>query len=274
SSVEITQQPQPTETEIQFILDAIAKYVVVEVRRSDVQSAWSGIRPLAQDPHAIDTASASRDHIVATSPADGMITVAGGKWTTYRKMAEDAIDAAVGSGEFTAITSPCRTMNLPLVGSAGYSRSLFTDVAQHYVVPHRPGAIDTQVAKYLAEAYGDRAKMVTRIAEQRKLGRRLVRGHPVIEAEIIYAMHNEMCETPEDFIARRTRLAFVDVAATHQALPRIVDLMAEEKGWWRWKKGSELRRAQKYLDTFHAKLEDKPDVHAAESASGVSGAKP
>lgn len=72
-----------------------------------------------------------------------------------------------------------------------------------------------------AEAYGDRAKNVTRIAEQRKLGRRLVRGHPVIEAEVIYAMQNEMCETPEDFIARRTRLAFVDVAATQQALPRV-----------------------------------------------------
>ena len=74
----------------------------------------------------------------------------GGKWTTYRKMAQDAIDAAVDSGNFTAVTSPCRTMHLPLVGSAGYTRSLFTDVAQHYVVPHRPGAIDTQVAKYLA----------------------------------------------------------------------------------------------------------------------------
>lgn len=76
SSTEITQQPQPTEAEIQFILDEIAKYLVVEVRRSDVQSAWSGIRPLAQDPHAHDTASASRDHIVTTDP-DGMITVTG-----------------------------------------------------------------------------------------------------------------------------------------------------------------------------------------------------
>ena len=76
SSTEITQQPQPTEDEIQFILDAISKYLIVDVRRSDVQSAWSGIRPLAQDPHARDTASASRDHIVTTDP-DGVITVTG-----------------------------------------------------------------------------------------------------------------------------------------------------------------------------------------------------
>ena len=76
SSSEITARPQPTEEEIQFILDAIAEYLTVEVRRSDVQSAWSGLRPLAIDPNAKDTASASRDHIVTQDP-DGLITVTG-----------------------------------------------------------------------------------------------------------------------------------------------------------------------------------------------------
>ena len=72
-----------------------------------------------------------------------------------------------------------------------------------------------------AESYGDRAHMVTRIAEERKLGRRLVRGHPMIEAEVVYAVQNEYCETPEDFIARRVRLAFLDADACRQALPRV-----------------------------------------------------
>lgn len=76
SSSEITARPQPTEEEIRFILDAIAEYLTVEVRRSDVQSAWSGLRPLAVDPNAKDTASASRDHIVTQDP-DGLITVTG-----------------------------------------------------------------------------------------------------------------------------------------------------------------------------------------------------
>ena len=62
---------------------------------------------------------------------------------------------------------------------------------------------------------------MTRIAEQRKLGRRLVRGYPVLEAEVVYAVHNEYCETPEDFIARRSRLAFLDVRACAEALPRV-----------------------------------------------------
>ena len=76
SSSEITARPQPSEKEIQFILDAISEYLTVEVRRSDVQSAWSGLRPLAVDPNAKDTASASRDHIVTQDP-DGLITVTG-----------------------------------------------------------------------------------------------------------------------------------------------------------------------------------------------------
>lgn len=72
-----------------------------------------------------------------------------------------------------------------------------------------------------AAAYGDRAPEITHIAEERKLGRRLVRGHPVLEAEVVYAAQNEYCETAEDFIARRSRLAFLDTAATEQALPRV-----------------------------------------------------
>ena len=73
----------------------------------------------------------------------------------------------------------------------------------------------------VAASYGDRAQDITRIAEQRKLGRRLVRGHPVLEAEVVYAVHHEYCETPEDFIARRSRLAFLDHRACQEALPRV-----------------------------------------------------
>ena len=76
---------------------------------------------------------------------------AGGKWTTYRLMAEDAIDKALAGGRLHA-AGPCRTKELPLMGAQGYTPALFTDVAQHYRVPHRPGAIDTRVARYLAGA--------------------------------------------------------------------------------------------------------------------------
>lgn len=247
---DVTMRPQAHEEEVQFILDAISDYLTVKVRRSDVQSAWAGIRPLALDPNAASTEAASRDHIVTVDP-DGMITVSGGKWTTYRLMAQDAVDKALaGLGQ----AAPCKTVDLPLVGAGGFYPALFTEVAQTYKVPHRPGAIDTAIAKYLVDSYGDRAPAVTAIAEERKLGRRLVYGHPVLEAEVVYAMQNEYCETPEDFIARRTRFAFLDKRAAEQALPKVVDIMAQEKGWGRAKKAEELQRAQEFLKTF-----DSPD---------------
>jgi glycerol-3-phosphate dehydrogenase len=252
SESRVTMTPQPTEAEIQFILDAISDYLTVKVRRSDVQSAWSGIRPLALDPNAKDTASASRDHIVTVDRPSGLITVTGGKWTTYRLMAEDCINKAVSEGNLDKAAGPCITEKLPLLGAHTYWPALFTEVAQNYTVPHRPGAIDTRVAKYLVASYGDRAAEITKIAEDRGLGRRLVRGYPVIEAEVVYAMKNEYCETPEDFLARRTRLAFLDRLACRQALPKVVEIMGGERGWGRWRKKVEEERARVFLETFEA----------------------
>lgn len=251
SKCSVTMRPQPTEAEIQFILDAIADYLTVKVRRSDVKSAWSGIRPLALDPNATDTASVSRDHIITMDP-NGLITVTGGKWTTYRLMAEDCIDRVVKETQLATKAGPCITDNVLLLGAHKYQPALFTEVAQNYVVPHRPGAIDTRVAKYLVNSYGDRAGEITRIAEEQKLGKRLVRGYPIIEAEVVYTMRNEYCETAEDFLARRTRLAFLDRLACRQAIPKVVDIMAAERGWTRWRRWNEIKRAQTFLDTFEA----------------------
>eukprot|EP00884_Botryococcus_braunii_P011342 jgi/Botrbrau1/20208/Bobra.31_1s0005.1 len=272
SSSEILMQPVPTEEEIQFILDAISEYLTVDVRRSDVMSAWSGIRPLAMDPNSKDTASASRDHVITEDP-DGLITVTGGKWTTYRKMAEDAIDYVLERGRVPQSVKPCQTYHLPLLGAVGYHPALFTEIAQNYVVPHRPGAIDTHVAQHLTHAYGDRAALVTKIAEDQKLGKRLVRGHPMLQAEVVYAARHEYCETVEDFIARRTRLAFLDTRACEEAIPQVVALLAKEKGWSWWRTWREESRAKAYLKTFHGKPgEKKAPVKVAESASGIPAA--
>ncbi|MCH83924.1 glycerol-3-phosphate dehydrogenase SDP6 mitochondrial-like, partial [Trifolium medium] len=100
SNTAITFLPEPHEDEIQFILDAISDYLNVKVRRSDVLSAWSGIRPLATDPSAKNTESISRDHVVFEDHP-GLVTITGGKWTTYRSMAEDAVNVAIKAGKLT-----------------------------------------------------------------------------------------------------------------------------------------------------------------------------
>ncbi|KAJ8551676.1 hypothetical protein K7X08_021691 [Anisodus acutangulus] len=196
SSTSITMLPEPNEDEIGFILDAISDYLNVKVRRADVLSAWSGIRPLAIDPKATSTASISRDHVV-TEDHPGLVTITGGKWTTYRSMAEDAVDAAIKSGKLNP-ASKCLTYNLQLIGADGWEPASFTVLAQQYVRMKRshggkivPGAMDTAAAKHLSHAYGVLAERVATIAQNENLGKRLAHGYPFLEAEVAYCAREE-----------------------------------------------------------------------------------
>ena len=117
--------PRARSPSLSILKQAIEEYLSVTVRREDVQSVWSGIRPLAADPNAANTADAVRDHLV-TCEGDGMVTVTGGKWTTYRLMAQDAIDLAARVGGLAA--GPCRTRDLRLVGANGFHPALFAEV--------------------------------------------------------------------------------------------------------------------------------------------------
>ncbi|KAG4910766.1 Glycerol-3-phosphate dehydrogenase SDP6, mitochondrial [Glycine soja] len=255
SSTSITYLPEPHEDEIQFILDAISDYLNVKVRRVDVLSAWSGIRPLALDPTAKNTESISRDHVV-WEDYPGLVTITGGKWTTYRSMAEDAVNAAIKSGKLTP-TSICVTNNLRLVGGEGWEPSSFTVLAQQYkrmkstysgkVVP---GVMDSAVAKHLSQAYGTLAERVATIAQNENLGKRLAHGYPYLEAEVAYCARNEYCESAIDFIARRTRLAFLETNAARKALPRVIEILANEHKWDNSKQKEELEKATEFLKTF------------------------
>ncbi len=107
--------PSPPEQEIQWLLNEGSKYLNVELRRSDVLSAWRGWRPLAADPHAAPDAPASRDHVISENPRSGTLFVAGGKWTTWREMAEQVIDRIVGH----KVGPRCHTLTIPLFGADG-----------------------------------------------------------------------------------------------------------------------------------------------------------
>ncbi|GMI78791.1 SUGAR-DEPENDENT 6 [Hibiscus trionum] len=255
SSTSITPLPEPHEDEIQFILDAICDYLNVKVRRTDVLSAWSGIRPLAVDPNAKSTESISRDHVVSED-YPGLVTITGGKWTTYRSMAEDAVNAAIKSGKLSP-SNKCITSNLHLIGGDGWEPSLFTVLAQQYVRMKKsyggkvvPGVMDTAVAKHLSHAYGTLAERVATIAQNENLGKRLAHGYPYLEAEVAYCARNEYCESAVDFIARRSRLAFLETDAASHALPRIVEILATEHNWDKSRQKEEMQKAKEFLETF------------------------
>ncbi|NXK88939.1 GPDM protein, partial [Formicarius rufipectus] len=243
SPTDVTSHPIPTEEDINFILSEVRHYLGadVEVRRGDVLAAWSGIRPLVTDPNSRDTQSISRNHIVTVSDS-GLVTIAGGKWTTYRAMARDTIDAAVQEHNLKAGSS--KTMGLKLEGAQDWSPTLYIRLVQDY-------GLESEVAQHLASTYGDKAFEVAKIAQVTGkrwpiVGKRLVSEFPYIEAEVVYGV-KEYARTAVDMISRRTRLAFLNVQAAEEALPRIVDIMGKELNWSEQKKKEELETAKKFL---------------------------
>jgi glycerol-3-phosphate dehydrogenase len=134
SPAHVEKDPKAGEEEIRWVLEEVRRYLAkdIRVRRGDVLSAWSGLRPLVRDPSAQGgTEGLVRSHVVHVSPETGLLTVAGGKWTTYRAMAEEAVDVAVQTfGLGDKVKSGCVTETLRLVGSDGWSRNMFIGLIQ------------------------------------------------------------------------------------------------------------------------------------------------
>ena len=266
----VTLRPRASKDEVDFILDSIAPYLSVPATRADVTSVWSGIRPLAADPTQAGTENVSRDHLVVDE-GDGMVTVTGGKWTTYRLMAEHAVDAAIRAADKESTASKagtvvesmaskagvCRTVDVAVVGAHGYSPDLHVRLlSKSGKVPEAgvvPELNDAAVMSHLAKSYGDRAPSIVALArsDPRRLARRIAGpNQPVIAAEVLHAVRHEYCQTTCDFVARRTRLAFLDVEAARRAVPEVNKLLAKELGWGSWRAARELKDANALLDTF------------------------
>lgn len=211
----IVDKPKVTEEDIAYVLRQVRPYLG-EIPREAVRSAWSGLRPLVSRPEA-DTAKLARDHLIQESPS-GLLTLTGGKWTTYRKMALDLVNYAVA--RFDLKVGESRTEKLRLIGGQGYDRN--GAAALEY--------LGSEVAEHLHHAYGSKAAEVAKLASE-GFGNRLAVEWPYLEAEVIYGTRFEMAQTPLDILGRRTRLAFVDTLAALGAVPRVAELMGKEKGW-------------------------------------------
>lgn len=218
---EVDEHPKPTDGEIDYLLRHAGRYFNLEINRSDILAVWSGLRPLVADPKAADTARLARDHVLQKSES-GLLTIAGGKWTTYRKMAQDTVDHAVGDFELKPKTS-CRTESLPVVGGEEYDPEGGRELERVY-------GLARKVAAYINRIYGDQGDKVAKLASN-GYASGLVDAHPFIEAEVVYAVRHEQAERPVDVLARRLPLALLDSTAALQALPRVFELMQQELGW-------------------------------------------
>ncbi|KAI7874127.1 DAO-domain-containing protein [Lichtheimia hyalospora FSU 10163] len=248
SPTEVTPNPMPKEDEVKWILDEVSHYLNkdVKVRRGDVLAAWSGIRPLVRDPHAKNTESLVRNHMIHVSD-NKLLTIAGGKWTTYRAMAEETVDRAIQEYDLKP-KNKCVTEKTLLVGSEGFSNTMFIRLIQEF-------GMDTEVAVHLANSYGDRAWVVGSIEDKTGMsypsyGNRISPNYPYIESEVRYACRQEYACTAVDVLARRTRLAFLNAEAAWQAVPRVVEIMAEELKWDKERQQKEKEQAAKFLVTM------------------------
>lgn len=222
--------PQASPADVTYILRHVRQYFDLPVEEADVLSAWSGLRPLVQEGAVAqssggsrgsdnggttNTARISRDHTVLISHS-GLVTVTGGKWTTYRKMAEDTVNIAIQEGDLQP-RSPCLTTDLPLIGSEKFREGGELDLEREF-------GLDPDVARHLHLAYGDRAPDVARLAQD-GLGARLAEGMPYIEAEVLHARRSELAQTSDDVLERRTRIAFLDRLAAEAARGRVEELL-------------------------------------------------
>jgi glycerol-3-phosphate dehydrogenase len=200
----ISLEPRAMEQEIEFLLHHAGLYLAKPVSRRDVLSVFAGQRPLVNAGHGEKTSKISRDHTVITSKS-GLVTITGGKWTTYRRMGEDALDHLAEIGGLPP--KPSRTKNLHLHG--------YLEKAGD--APHR--------------VYGSDWAQITQLAQDEpRLGRLLHKRLPFIAAEVVWAARFEMARTVEDVLARRMRALFLDARAGIECGAETARMLARELG--------------------------------------------
>ena len=202
--------PQCSKDDIDYVLNALNASITTGVTEADITGVWAGLRPLVKSASSGRTADLSRRHKVNRSTSN-VISVTGGKLTTYREMAEDTVDAVC---ELLGKRLKSTTKRLPLAGADGYR--LPTD----------------RSAAHLANRYGSGAAEVAALGKSDKhLAEPLVPGLPYTKAEAVHAVRSEMCVTLDDVLSRRTRARLFDRPATLAAADDVARLIAPEMGW-------------------------------------------
>ena len=212
-----------THAEVDYLLRHLNRFVASPVKASDVVGGFAGARPLLSARDSRDTKKLARDHEVEQDSHSGLVSILGGKWTTYRAMAQDTIDVV----QKTLGGNPtlCSTFNHPLVGADGYSAAYWKALITNF-------AVSEPTARHLAEKYGTHAaRVLGLVAKAHDLGEPLVEGLAPLRAEVAFAARFEMAMTIEDVLARRIGLQFYGWAEAIAAASPTADLLARELGW-------------------------------------------
>lgn len=197
----VSLEPQAFDDEIHFILNHFNKYATQKISRKDVESVFVGLRPLVKEQSVTNTAILSREHVLKVFPS-GLVTIIGGKWTTYRKMAEQTVNKAIQIADLNWVR--CKTRHLKIHGYTNFKSNSHLSI------------------------YGSDAIFIEKmmIADD-TLAQKIHNNYPYTKAEVIWAVQNEMAMTVEDVLARRIRLLFLDAKAAIDAAPVVANIMAD-----------------------------------------------
>ncbi len=221
-------EPVALEQEIAFMLETAGLYLAKKPARADVLSVFAGVRPLVKSGGGKNTAALSRDHSVHIDPS-GLLTIAGGKWTTYRNMAEDAVNQAATLADLPE--HPCVTKTLRIHGFYPDAASL--------------GAL---------ACHGSDAPAIRQMIEtDPSFGRPLDPDLPYTEAEVLWAAREEMAQTVEDVLARRTRALFLNARAALRMAPRVAEMLAAELGHDAAWESSQLEQFAQVAEGYQAR---------------------
>lgn len=199
----ISDEPRPLKEEIDFIISHFNRFSASNIHYSDIKSVFVGLRPLAKVGNIKKTSVMPRDHVIKVLPS-GLVHVTGGKWTTYRSMAQHTINLAIQNSKLKYIA--CKTRGLKI---HGWTRKKYNN---HLSV------------------YGEDAETILKILEENvALSAKIHESYPFTRAEIKWVIENEMAETVEDILARRIRLLFLDAKAAIEAAPVVASILASLK---------------------------------------------
>jgi glycerol-3-phosphate dehydrogenase len=215
--------PAADPADVSYLLEHAARFLTVRLTAADVVSVYAGLRPLlAASAAGRGTARLSRRHEIYSGPP-GLVTIAGGKLTTYRRMAEDTVNHILGHSAGT----PSPTRDLALDGAEGFMRVIPSLRARA-----RHDGVGDRTLRHLLRAYGTRAARVLDLIEERPALRApIAAGHPHVAAEVVLAVREEMAVSVEDVLLRRMRLGHLVPDQGRAAAPAVAALMGEALGW-------------------------------------------
>jgi glycerol-3-phosphate dehydrogenase len=249
-------KPRATEAEIQYLLAHANRYLAAPLRREEVTATFAGYRPLVSARADAGTEQLSRMHVVEAWPDRAVINLMGGKWTSYRRMAQDAVDRALAMLKRPKL--PCKTFGHPLVGAQDPLNTASDQAKAHWAA--LPATLQARLATYGDEAYGVAAYIDAEAPE------RLHPRYPFTKGEVRFLVAHTLAATIQDVMANRLRLALYDFQAAYDAAEPVADVLAEALNW------SAAERAEA-LDAYRAQLREAMQLlqPAGEHAASAQG---